>query len=83
MWRGIVGDSLVGPRVLPLGLEAINVEISSCKICRTYWIDVILAAEHECGTCMMVLRYILAVLCVMFTTTPIMTDGYVEEGPTA
>jgi hypothetical protein len=23
------------------------------------------------------------VLCVMFTTTPIMTDGYVEEGPTA
>jgi hypothetical protein len=29
----------------------------------------------------MVLRHILAVLCEMFSITPIMTDGQVEEDP--
>jgi hypothetical protein len=36
-----------------------------------------LAAEHECGTCMIVLRHILAALCEMFSVTPIM----VQEDP--
>jgi hypothetical protein len=38
-------------------------------------------SQHECGTCMMVLRHILAVLCEMFSVTPVMTNGYVEEDP--
>jgi hypothetical protein len=31
--------------------------------------------EQECGTFMMVLRHILAMLCEMLPITPIMTDG--------
>jgi hypothetical protein len=32
-------------------------------------------SEHECDTCMIVLRHILAVLCEMFSITRVMTDG--------
>jgi hypothetical protein len=41
----------------------------------------LLAAEHECGTCMMVLRHILAVLCEMFLVRRVMTEGQVHEDP--
>jgi hypothetical protein len=35
--------------------------------------------EHECGSCMMVLRHVLAVLCEMLSVTSLITDGQVEE----
>jgi hypothetical protein len=38
-------------------------------------------SEHECDICMMLLRHILVVLCEMFSVTPIMSDGQVEEDP--
>jgi hypothetical protein len=38
-------------------------------------------SEHERGTCLMVLRHILAMLCEMFSVIPIMTHGEVEEDP--
>jgi hypothetical protein len=46
-----------------------------------YWKMYHWQSEDECGTCMMVLWHISAVLCERFTVTPVVTDGYVEEEP--
>jgi hypothetical protein len=43
--------------------------------CQSYWKLYHWQSEHECGTSVMVLRNILAVLREMFSKTPIMTDG--------
>jgi hypothetical protein len=43
-----------------------------CHIKMYHW-----QLEHECGTCMMVLQHILAVLCNMFLITSIMANGQV------
>jgi hypothetical protein len=58
-----------------IGLQATTAEISSHMICQSYWKMYHWQSEPECGTCMMVPRRILAVLCEMFTITPIITDG--------
>jgi hypothetical protein len=57
------------------------VPTSSYMICQSYWKMYHWQSEHECGTCMMVLRHILAVLCEMFSVTCIMSEGQVEEDP--
>jgi hypothetical protein len=64
-----------------IGLRATTADTLSYMICRSYWKIYHWKSQHECGTCMMVLRHILTVLCEMFTITRIMTDGYVEENP--
>jgi hypothetical protein len=56
-----------------IGLQATTTEISSYMICQSYQKMYHWQSEHECGTCMMVLWHILAVLCEMFSVTPIMT----------
>jgi hypothetical protein len=38
-------------------------------------------AEHECGTCMTVLRHTVAELREMSSVTATVTDGQVEEDP--
>jgi hypothetical protein len=53
-----------------IGLQATTTEISSYMIRQSYWKMYHWQSEHECGTCMMVLRHILAVLCEMFSITP-------------
>jgi hypothetical protein len=35
-------------------------------------------SENECGTCMMVLWHILALLCEVLSVTRIVTDGYCD-----
>jgi hypothetical protein len=75
-----IGVCLVGQHVLPHELTGNH--------CRDFHLhdppklleDVPLT-EHECGTCMMVLRHISAVLCEVLWTTPVMTEGQVEEEP--
>jgi hypothetical protein len=59
-----------------IGLQATTTEISAYMICQSYW-----QSKHERGTCVMVLRHILAVLCEVFSVIAIMTDGQVEEDP--
>jgi hypothetical protein len=54
-----------------IGLQETTTEISSYKIC-TKLLEGVQLAEHECGTWMMVLRHVLAVLCEI---TPILTEG--------
>jgi hypothetical protein len=75
---GIVGNCLVGPHVLPHRLTGSHygdfLWHNLPKI-----LEVVPPAEHECGTCVMVLRHILAVLCEIFSITAIMTDGQVVE----
>jgi hypothetical protein len=64
-----VGDCLVASHVLPYGLTG------------NHYRDFLLhnLPEHECGTYMMVLGHILAVLCEMFSVTPIMTNEQIEK----
>jgi hypothetical protein len=62
-----------------LGLQAATAEIPSYMIDQSYWKMYHLQSEHECGTCMMVLQHILAVLCKMFSITLAMGDGQVEQ----
>jgi hypothetical protein len=50
-------------------------KISSYTICLSYWKMYHWQSEHECGTCMMVLRHLFVVLCEMSSITSIMTDG--------
>jgi hypothetical protein len=50
-------------------------------ICQSYWKKYRWQSEYERGTCKMVLRHILAVLCEMLSLTPIMADGKAEEDP--
>jgi hypothetical protein len=62
-----------------IGLQAVTTEISSDMICQSYCKMYHWHSGHECGTCVMVLRHILAVLCEMLSITPIMTDGNIEQ----
>jgi hypothetical protein len=64
-----------------IGSQATATEISSYTICQNYWKMYHWLSQHDCGTYMLVFRHILAVLCDMFTLTPVMTDGSVEEDP--
>jgi hypothetical protein len=64
-----------------IGLQATTTEISSHTISQSHWKMYQFQSEHEYDTCMMVIRHILAVLCEMFSVTPIMTEGWVEEDP--
>jgi hypothetical protein len=64
-----------------IGLQATATEIFFYMICQSYWKMYHWQSEYECGTWMMVLRHILAVMCEMFSITPIMTDGWVKEDP--
>jgi hypothetical protein len=64
-----------------IGLQTTTTEVSSYMICQSYWRLYHWQSEQECGTCVMVLRHILAVLCEMFSVTPIMADGEVQEDP--
>jgi hypothetical protein len=73
MWAGIVSDCSVGLHVLPHWLTNIT-EISSYMILQSYWNIYHWQSERKCGTCMIVLRHILAVLCQMFSVTPITTN---------
>jgi hypothetical protein len=57
------------------GLQPATAQISSYRICRSYWKMYHWRSEHECGTCMIVLRDIAAVLCDMFSVTAIMANG--------
>jgi hypothetical protein len=57
-----------------IGLQATTTQISSYKMCQSYWMYH-WQPEHECGTCMMVLRVVGDVL------SNIMTDGQVHEDP--
>jgi hypothetical protein len=81
MWAGTVGDCLIGQFFCHIGLQATTTEILSYMICQSCWKMYHWESEQKCGTCAMVLRHILAVLCEMFSVTRIMTDGYVEEDP--
>jgi hypothetical protein len=85
VWAGIVGYCLVGPHVLPHRLTGNHYSDILLRHLPELLEDVPLAAQHECGTCMMVLRHILAVLCEMFSVTPVMShDGGIGTGgPTA
>jgi hypothetical protein len=47
--------------------QATTTEIFSYMICQSCWKMYHWQSEHECGTCMMVLQHILAVLCEMFS----------------
>jgi hypothetical protein len=58
-----------------IGLQATTTEISSYMIYQSYWKMYPWQSEHECDMCMVVLWHILAVLCEMFSVTPIMS-GY-------
>jgi hypothetical protein len=64
-----------------IGLQETATEIFPYMICQSYWKMYHWQSKHECGTCMMVLRHILALLCEMFSLTNIMADGQVEEAP--
>jgi hypothetical protein len=66
---GTVGGCLLGPYVLPHRLTG-NHYRDLPKL-----LEGVPLAEHECGTCMMVLRHILALLWEIFSVTAIMTDG--------
>jgi hypothetical protein len=50
-----IGDCLVGPHVF---LHRLTTEIASYMICQSYWKVCHWQSEHECGTCIMVLRHI-------------------------
>jgi hypothetical protein len=75
-WADIAGDCLVDPHVLPHRLTGNHYRDFLSYDLPKLLEDVDWQSEHECGTCMMVLRHILAVLCEMFSITPIM----IEEG---
>jgi hypothetical protein len=57
-----------------IGLQAMATEISSYMIGQGCW------KMCHCGMCMMMLKYMLAVLCEVFSKTPIMTDGWPLRG---
>jgi hypothetical protein len=54
-----------------IGLEATTTEIPSYMIWQSYWKMYHWQSQHECGTCVMVLRAV----------TPVMPNGQVEEDP--
>jgi hypothetical protein len=60
---------------------ATTTEISCYTTFQSYWKMYHWQSQHECGTGMMVFRHILVVLCEMFSTAHIMTDGQVEKDP--
>jgi hypothetical protein len=75
VWAGTVGDCLVDLHVLPHRLTGNHYwDFILCdlpKSLKTYhW-----QSKHKCGTFMIVLWHILAVLCEMFSVTPILTNG--------
>jgi hypothetical protein len=59
-----------------IGLQTITTDVLPKLLELYHW-----QSEHGYGTCMMVLRHILAVLCEMFSVTPNNTDGWVREDP--
>jgi hypothetical protein len=69
VWAGIVECRPFGRPACFVnnGLQATITEISSYMICQSYWKMYHWQSEPECGTCMMVLRHILAALCEMFS----------------
>jgi hypothetical protein len=75
VWAGIVGDSLVGSHVLPHRLTGNHYRAKAPGKCTAG------SQEYEYGTCIILSRHILGVLCEMFSITPIVTDGLVEEDP--
>jgi hypothetical protein len=58
-----------------IGSQTNTTDVASYVILQSYWNMYHWQSEHKCGTCMMVLWHILAVLCEMFSTTPIISDG--------
>jgi hypothetical protein len=76
---GIFGDYLIGLHVLPHQLTGNHYRDLLHDLPKLLG-DVPLA-EHECGTCIIMIRHILAALCEMFSITPIVTDGWVREDP--
>jgi hypothetical protein len=77
---GIIGDWYTR-MFCHVSLQATTTEISSYMIYQSYWKMCHWQSEHKYGTCMMVLWHVLAMLCEMFSITPIMTDGQVEQEP--
>jgi hypothetical protein len=81
MWAVIVGDCLVGLHILAHRLTGNH--------CRGFLLQdlpkllegVPPSVRTRMCKCMMVLRYILALLGEIFSMTPITTDGEVEEDP--
>jgi hypothetical protein len=63
------GDYFVGPHILKLRLTATTTKISSYMIYQSYWNMYNWQSDHECGTCIIVLRHILTVMCETFSTT--------------
>jgi hypothetical protein len=78
VWTEIFGDWYAS-MFCHIGLQATTTEISSHMNCQSSWKVYHRQSQHECDTCVILLRHILAVLCEMSSITPIMTDGYVEE----
>jgi hypothetical protein len=62
-------DCWVGPHVLPLRLTGNHYRDFFYMLCQSYRKMYHWQPQHECGTCMMVLRHIWAVLCEMFSVT--------------
>jgi hypothetical protein len=61
------------------GLHTGIAEILPYTACHSYWKMCHWQSEHECDTCMTLLRHTIAVLCEIFSVTPILTVGQVEE----
>jgi hypothetical protein len=74
VWAGIVGNSLVGPHILPHGLAGNHYQDLHLHDFPKLLEDVPLA-EHERCRYMIVLRHILAALCEMFSVRHNTTDG--------
>jgi hypothetical protein len=78
MFAGIV-DCLVGLLIFNVSLQATTTNISSYMICQSYWKMYHWLSEMwyvcDCGLVH------LAILCEMFSVTPIMINGWVEEDP--
>jgi hypothetical protein len=66
-----------------IGLQATTIEISSYMICQSYWKMYHWQSEYKCGSCMMVLRHILAVLCKMSSSNTYHYRWIGRGGPTA
>jgi hypothetical protein len=81
MWTETVGDWLVGPHVLPRRLTGNHYRDVLLYYLPNLLEIVSLAFWARMPTCMMLLWYILGVLCEIFSITPIMANGWVEEGP--
>jgi hypothetical protein len=73
MWAGIAGDCFVVPDVLPHRLAGNHYRHFLLHDLPKL-LEIVPLAEHECSTCNIVLRHILAVPCEILSITPITTD---------